>query len=88
MPKSIEPSWFSDFVTLEVSDIEHVYDLVQMRADFGDLQIQVKIEKDFRNVVKQTDSVIRKDRNDGVAFRSTIVETNLGRLRSSVRCVK
>lgn len=68
MPKSVKPSGFRDFVTVEVSDVEDVYDLVQMGADFGYLQIQLKIEEDFRNVVEQTDSIIRKDRNDGVAF--------------------
>ena len=88
MPKSVKSSRFGDFVTLEVRDIEHVYDLVKVRADFGNLQIQLKIKKYFRNVVKQTNSVIGKDGNDRVAFRGAIVESNLGWLCSSGRRVK
>ena len=44
VPKGIKASWFGDFVAIEVRHIEHVHDLVQVRADFGDLQIQPKIK--------------------------------------------
>ena len=83
MPKSIKSSRLGDFVAIEVRDIEHVYDLIKVRADFGNLQIQLKFKEYFRNVVEQSNSVVGKDGNDRVAFRCAIVESNLGWLCSN-----
>ncbi len=83
LPKGVEASWFQNFFSVEIGYVEYVNDLIEMGADFGHLQVEVLFIEDLCDRVEKSSSIVGKYGNDGVIFRSVVVELHLSRLVSN-----
>ena len=82
LSQGVQVGRFGDFVAFGIGDVEDVDDLVEMGADFCDLEIEVEIREDFRDVVEQSDAIVGKNGNDSKQIGAGVIEADLRRLQS------
>ena len=82
LSQGVQVGRFGDFVAFGIGDVEDVDDLVEMGADFCDLEIEVEIREDFRDVVEQSDAIVGKNGDDGKQIGAGVIEADLRRLQS------